>query len=48
MLSNGATSALLSGSGPSVFGIFSSVVAAENVCNELKAYGYEAHVCNSL
>lgn len=48
MLDNGATSALLSGSGPSVFGIFGCIDTAEKVCNELRLLGYDAHVCTSL
>lgn len=44
LLRAGAMGALMSGSGPSVFGIFSDLDAAENVCERLKSEGYEAFV----
>jgi 4-diphosphocytidyl-2-C-methyl-D-erythritol kinase len=48
MLENGAEAALLSGSGPSVFGIFTDKKSAEYVCQKLLMMGYEAHLCRSL
>lgn len=48
MLENGAEAAMLSGSGPSVFGIFTDKKSAEYVCKKLLMMGYEAHLCRSL
>ncbi len=48
MLENGAAVAMLSGSGPSVFGIFTDEKDAESVCQKLSLLGYESHVCRSL
>lgn len=48
MLENGAVFAMLSGSGPSVFGAYENTADAERVCAKLSAEGYEAHVCFSL
>lgn len=48
MLQHGAVAAMLSGSGPSVFGIFSGKEEASVVCRALKSMGYDAHVCRSL
>lgn len=45
MLHGGAMGALMSGSGPSVFGIFSDLDRAEAVCEYLKSKGYAAFVC---
>lgn len=44
MLHGGAMAALMSGSGPSVFGIFSDLDRAEATCEYLKTQGYEAFV----
>lgn len=44
MLHGGALAALMSGSGPSVFGIFSDLDRAEATCEYLKTKGYEAFV----
>ncbi len=48
MTENGALGAMLSGSGPSVFGIFRSEDTAHIVRDILRQKGYEAHVCRSL
>ncbi|MGM9681635.1 MAG: 4-(cytidine 5'-diphospho)-2-C-methyl-D-erythritol kinase [Eubacteriales bacterium] len=45
MLHGGAMGALMSGSGPSVFGIFYDLDRAEAVCEYLKSQGYAAFVC---
>ena len=45
MKKNNAYNALMSGSGPSVFGIFESDKDAENAAAELKAQNYECFVC---
>ena len=44
----GALGAALSGSGPSVFGIFYSIDDAENAMNTLVSMGYEAFVASPL
>ena len=44
----GATSALMSGSGPSVFGIFENENAARNAKDELSALGFSAFVAKSI
>ncbi len=48
MLENGAVFAMLSGSGPSVFGVFETVEEAERVSAQLADMGYDSHVCRSL
>ena len=48
MLKNGAMAAMLSGSGPSVFGIFDNEEHAHSVCKILTELGYESYVCKSL
>lgn len=48
LLEKGALGALMSGSGPSVFGIFSSLDDAENAQTTLESMGYEAFVCFSV
>lgn len=48
MLENGAVFAMLSGSGPSVFGVFNTVEEAERVSTVLSGMGYDSHVCRSL
>ncbi|MBQ8524552.1 MAG: 4-(cytidine 5'-diphospho)-2-C-methyl-D-erythritol kinase [Clostridia bacterium] len=45
---DGCVGAMLSGSGPSVFGIFNNKESAEAVCADLSAKGYEAHTCESI
>ena len=42
---NGALRAMMSGSGPSVFGVFDSESAARNACETLLAMGVTAFVC---
>ena len=46
MLAGGATRAMMSGSGPSVFGIFARVEDATAVCERLRASGADAFVCH--
>ncbi len=48
MLENGAVLSMLSGSGPSVFGVFASAKEAECVSAMLTEAGYDSHVCRSL
>ncbi len=45
MKEGNAVCTMMSGSGPSVFGIFDSSVAAENTCLTLRRIGAEAFVC---
>ena len=46
MADHGAMRAMMSGSGPSVFGIFESAVAASCACDALKKLGASAFVCH--
>lgn len=46
MLGEGATVSMMSGSGPSVFGMFEDREAAALACNSLKALGAAAFVCH--
>ena len=39
---------MMSGSGPSVFGIFDNKQSAENALKELLQYGADAHLCNPI
>ncbi len=48
MLSLGACSSHLSGSGPSVYGIFADENASNKAAEELKKLGYSAYVCKTL
>ena len=48
LISLGASSALMSGSGPSVFGIFENENAAMNANDELSALGFSAFVAKSI
>ena len=48
MTSLGAKNARLSGSGPSVYGIFDSVEKAKNAAEMLKKKGYFAIVCKNI
>ena len=43
MISLGATTTLMSGSGPSVFGIFPDSYSAGRACDELVKKGYRAY-----
>ncbi len=45
MLSSGALNALMSGSGPSVFGVYDELAKAEAAADELKHNGIKAVVC---
>ena len=45
---DGSVGAMLSGSGPSVFGIFKDTESAEKVKDTLASLGYSAHVCKSI
>jgi len=44
----GATGSLMSGSGPSVFGIFPSFDCAERAVEALRAQGYRAYSCSTI
>lgn len=46
MQTNGAKAAMMSGSGPSVFGVFDDVQTAQTAEKALKAHGYFACVCS--
>ncbi len=48
MKGNGALNAMMSGSGPSVFGIFENAENAENACRELEACGAKAFLCEPV
>lgn len=43
---NGAMRAMMSGSGPSVFGVFDIQAEAEQACTTLQKIGYKAYVCH--
>lgn len=45
MISGGAVRAMMSGSGPSVFGIFGDREAALKICELISSEGHFAHVC---
>lgn len=44
----GCIASMLSGSGPSVFGIFTSVEYADAAAERLRVMGYDAHSCTSI
>ena len=46
MKQNGAIRAMMSGSGPSVFGLFANLADAEKTCEALREMGAEAFVCH--
>ena len=46
MQENGAVRAMMSGSGPSVFGVFATPEAAEKACFALRTFGAPAFVCH--
>lgn len=48
MREHGALRSMMSGSGPSVFGIFESVASASAACEALKAMGASAFVCHPI
>lgn len=48
MRDNGAVGAMMSGSGPSVFGIYTDKETAECVAERIKANGYFASVCKPI
>ncbi len=48
MLNNNAVFSMMSGSGPSVFGIFDDKSNAENALSCLKVYGADAHICSPI
>ena len=48
MLESGAMGAMMSGSGPSIFGIFNSEDAAKFAYKELQKYGYTGIVCTPV
>ena len=43
---SGAICAMMSGSGPSVFGVFDDIKDAENACSTLQKTGFRAFVCH--
>lgn len=45
MLASGALGAMMSGSGPSVFGIFDSTEKAELACDTIQKIGVTPHIC---
>ena len=48
MKKNGALNAMMSGSGPSVFGIFENSQSAGNACRELECCGAKAFLCKPV
>ena len=48
MLSGGAINAMMSGSGPSVFGIFDSEYAAQCTCDKIRKTGVTPHICKPM
>ena len=48
MLSSGALGAMMSGSGPSVFGVFSNEQIALSACETIKKIGVTPHICKPL
>ena len=48
MLSSGALGAMMSGSGPSVFGIFDNVEKARAACDTIKKIGVTPHICHPV
>ena len=48
LLSEGALGAMMSGSGPSVFGIFASDEEAENAAKALKSQGFKPYICKPV
>lgn len=48
LIKNGAVTAMMSGSGPSVFGIFTDETNAKKAHEALKAMGCDAHLCIPL
>ena len=47
LMENGALGAMMSGSGPSVFGIFDDHVIMQAAANALRESGFRAHVCQT-
>lgn len=47
MLKNGAVASMMSGSGPSVFGIYTNKDSAETTADVLRSMGAQAYVCTS-
>lgn len=48
MLQNGALCAMMSGSGPSVFGLFDSAESAQNAAERIQLAGARAFVCKTI
>lgn len=48
MISLGAETAMMSGSGPSVFGVFKTESEGKNACKKLEAAGYRAYFARSV
>jgi 4-diphosphocytidyl-2-C-methyl-D-erythritol kinase len=48
LIHQGALGAIVSGSGPTVFGVFASAEEADGACAKLRAVGHEAHRAATL
>ncbi len=48
MLDSGAIGAMMSGSGPSVFGIFPDMLTAEQAASKIRAFGVSPHICKPI
>ena len=48
MLKNGALGAMMSGSGPSIFGIFENTDAAQSAVTAIEQIGVKAHICRPV
>jgi 4-diphosphocytidyl-2-C-methyl-D-erythritol kinase len=48
MLENGAIGAMMSGSGPSVFGIFEDAQSTNSAANAINALGIATHLCEPV
>ena len=48
LLAGGAVGAMMSGSGPSVFGLFSDNTAAQNAAELLQKHGYRPYLCRPV
>ncbi len=48
MLASGANNAMMSGSGPSVFGIFENDEGAQIAVKNIQKHGYQAHICHPI
>lgn len=48
MTAHGAVGAMMSGSGPTIFGIFDSIDNAQSAYGALRALGYSTHICKAI